>query len=333
MKKITKHTIISAILLVFSLHAQEVKKVEQLFNVQTVKVQKETQYIHTKNYGFVKEAESRVFDVAPRFNGYINKLYVDETYTEVKRGDPLLVVYSPKLSNLKDKYVDSFRYKQEQVSLDARERLELLGVSQKELDKIKRTKSYVNDVVIYAPENGYIFQKNITHHSAFKDGNILFKIVNLDEVWVEVKIPQAQIESLKKVESFDVSLKANSKTYTTSEYVLYPSFSPSQATATLRLMLKNKDHSLFPGMYATVSSKEKSASYLTLPRTAVIYKHQHYYVFLKTEFEGAYEPIEVEVTPLNSNKFIIKSGLKEGEEVVNNALFMMDSDAQINRLY
>jgi Cu(I)/Ag(I) efflux system membrane fusion protein len=51
------------------------------------------------------------------------------------------------------------------------------------------------------------------------------------------------------------------------------------------------------------------------------------------EYEGEYEPSEVEVEVLNPDTYIIKSGLNAGDEVVNNALFMMDSDAQINGLY
>jgi len=70
-----------------------------------------------------------------------------------------------------------------------------------------------------------------------------------------------------------------------------------------------------------------------LPQSAVILKDGKYYVFVVGEFEGEYEPMEVAVKPLNYETYIITSGLDEGNEVVNNALFMMDSDAQINSVY
>ena len=86
-------------------------------------------------------------------------------------------------------------------------------------------------------------------------------------------------------------------------------------------------------MYADVVSKDKPKEYLTLPQSAVILKDGKYYAFIVGEFEGEYEPIEVNVKPLDNKTYVITSGLNAGDEVVNNALFMMDSDAQINGLF
>jgi Cu(I)/Ag(I) efflux system membrane fusion protein len=86
-------------------------------------------------------------------------------------------------------------------------------------------------------------------------------------------------------------------------------------------------------MYANVISKDKAKTYLTLPQSAVIRKDNKYYAFMVGEYEGEYEPIEVHVKPLDNKTYIVLDGLGEGDEVVNNALFMMDSDAQINGLY
>ncbi len=86
-------------------------------------------------------------------------------------------------------------------------------------------------------------------------------------------------------------------------------------------------------MYMNVSMSQKADTYLTLPTTAVIRKNGVFYVFVVGQYEGEYEPLEVEVTVLNPNTYIIKNGLSAGDTVVNNALFMMDSDAQVNGLY
>jgi len=50
---------------------------------------------------------------------------------------------------------------------------------------------------------------------------------------------------------------------------------------------------------------------------------------LSTEFKGEYEPIEIHIKALDKNT----KGLTSDDTVVNNALFMMDSDAQINAIY
>jgi len=85
-------------------------------------------------------------------------------------------------------------------------------------------------------------------------------------------------------------------------------------------------------MYVSVSADMKKENYLTLPSTAVIFKNGKYYVFVKGDFEGEYTPRVIEAKEIDAHSYRVK-GLQNGDEVVNNALFMMDSDAQINGLY
>ena len=86
-------------------------------------------------------------------------------------------------------------------------------------------------------------------------------------------------------------------------------------------------------MYAKVYASADAKSRLVIPRTAAIRKNGTWYAFLATEFKGEYEPIVIEIKPLDSKHYEIIKGLKEGDTLVNNALFMMDSDAQINGVY
>jgi membrane fusion protein, copper/silver efflux system len=331
-QKILKTSLIFSLLTITS-QAKNNATVKQLFQVQTVKVVKQDSFISKQNYGYVKAAESRTYEVSPRYFGYVTKLFAKERYKKVKKGEPLATVYAEKVAMLKYKFVESFRYRQKEVIFDARERLELLEVDKASLDKIVKTKKYSNFTTLFSPADGYVFDKTVTHGSSFTDQEKIFTIVNLDMVWVEVKIPQEQIASLSDIESFELNFKANNQTYHTKHFKLYPNFSTKEATATLRLMLKNPGHKLFPGMYASVKSKQKKESYLTLPKSAVIQKNGDYYCFITTDFKGHYEPIKVSVKPLDNKNHIITHGLNEGEKVVNNAMFMMDADAQINALY
>jgi len=316
--------------------AQEAK-VEQLFSVQTIKVKQESLSHSKKNYGFVKADDTRIYDVTPRFGGYVETLYADKIYKYVKKGQPLVVVYSPEVYKAKEDYLNSYYYTKNRQNKDmlqsAKLKLQLLGISDVEIEAILQNKKVSKNTTIYAPQSGYIFKKNINKGSAFNAKTSLFKIVNLDEVWVEVKVFEDDISWLKDVKDFDVSFKSTPTHYRASSSLLYPKLDPKESTFTLRLRLKNKNRELFPGMYASVISKDATHSYLTLPTNAVIRKDGKYYVFIVGDFKGEYEPIEVDVQPLNAHTYIIKSALKSGDEVVSNALFMMDSDAQINGLY
>ena len=324
------------IILPLGLLAKEVT-VEQLFSVQTVKVKKEQRSQSIKNYGYVKVDQARTYDVSPRFGGYVVHLKANKIYKRVKKGEALASVYSPEVFKAKEEYLNAHDYAQKRANkgmLDsARLKLELLGVSDAEIDAVVSQGKASPNTTIYSPANGYVFVKNIDNGSAFKSKQKLFSIVNLDEVWVEVKLFQEQRESLKDISSYELNFKGIEHTYKTSSRLLYPELSPKEATLTLRLRVKNASNRLFPGMYASVLSLKDSRAQLLLPTTAVIRKNGTHYVFMVGEFKGEYEPIEVSVKQYDVNSYIITDGLKEGDEVVNNALFMMDSDAQINGLY
>ncbi|MCF6309222.1 MAG: efflux RND transporter periplasmic adaptor subunit [Sulfurimonas sp.] len=311
--------------------------VEQLFSVQTVKVKKETKAQRIKNYGYVTMDQTRMNSVSPRFGGYVVKLYADKIYKYVKKGEPLLTVYSPEVLKAKDEYLNTIKYNKKRPNKSmlesAKLKLKLLGISNKEIAEITKKRKVSPNTTIYSPIDGYIFVKNIDKGSAFNAKQKLFQIVNLDEVWVEAKLFSEQRTNITSIKKYELTFKGLEKTYTTNKKLLYPQLDPKIATLTLRLQVNNKDHKLFPGMYATVISVKGKETQLTLPTTAVIRKNSKYYVFMVGEYEGEYEPLEVSVKIIDANTYKVVAGLDEGDEVVNNALFMMDSDAQINELY
>lgn len=135
------------------------------------------------------------------------------------------------------------------------------------------------------------------------------------------------------MENFDISVVGIKKEYKAQKSILYPNIQSKETTATLRLLVDNQDNKLKIGMYVKVLSSSKAKSSLVIPITATIRKDKKWYAFLSTAFEGEYEPIEIEIEPLNSRYYRVIKGLKQGDIVVNNALFMMDSDAQINGIY
>ncbi len=334
MRLINKLVLLS--LLPLSLMARDAT-VKQLFSVQTVKVKKETTNHEKKNFGFVKVDDARVHHIAPRFGGFVEKIYADKIYKYVKKGEALVTVYSPEVYKAKEDYLNSYNYtknkKQKGMLTSAKLKLELLGVSQKEIDKLVKSKKVSFNTTIYANTNGYIFKKSISHGSAFNAKAQLYEIVNLNEVWVEAKVYEDDLSWLRNADSFDVSFKSSDKIYTATSTLLYPNLDPKEATLTLRLRLKNTKKELFPGMYASVISKDKEQEYLTLPSNAVMRKNGKFYVFIVGEYEGEYEPLQISVKVLNAHTYIITDGLNAGDEVVSNALFMLDSDAQINGLY
>ena len=316
--------------------AKEVN-VEQLFSVTTVKVKKQTISNTIKNYGYVKADESKKFIIAPRFGGYVVKLFANRTYTKVKKGEALAKIYSPEVLKAKDEYLNTFKYTKKRPNKSmlesAKLKLKLLNISDKEISKITKEKKTSPNTTIYSPVDGYVFVKNISNGSAFKTSDVLFEIVNLETIWVEMKLFEEQRKQLSKAKNFEVSFKGIDAKYKTNKSFIYPELNPKIATMTMRLELNNGGAKLFPGMYANIRTITNTKTKLTLPTTAVIRKDGKFYAFVVGEYEGEYEPLEIEAKIIDAHTYEIISGLSQGDEVVNNALFMMDSDAQINGLY
>ncbi len=311
--------------------------IEQLFNVQTVKVKEVNDSKSIKSHGFVTVDQTRVYDISPRFGGYVEDLYANKLYQHVKKGDKLVTVYSPEVLKAKDDYLNTINYTKSRPNKSmlksAKEKLLLLNVSQAEINAIDKMQKNSSFTTITSPASGYIFKKFLNNNSAFNAKDIIFKIVNLDKVWVEAKINQSQLSTLENIENFIITTSAYDRVFHAKKMQLFPELDPKEESFTLRLEVENEQHLLRPGMYTSIKMSSPKQTYMTLPTTAVIRKNGKFYVFMVGEYEGEYEPLEVTVELLNPDTYIIKSGLGSDDEVVNNALFMMDSDAQINGLY
>lgn len=319
------------------LHAAQTPTVTQLFNVQTVRVEKTAAARTQTNYGYVRAEESRTYDVAPRFGGYVQTLYADTRYRKVAGGDALAEVYSPEVLRAKEDYLTALRFHAKSPNAamvrSVRDKLVLLGVGGDEIDAVRRTMKADPLTVIRAPAPGWIFTKTVSQGSAFRAGEKLFGIVDLGRVWVEAELYQNELPQLPSLKTFTVKATGVDAGFSATKELLYPNLDPKAATATLRLEVENPGGTLLPGMYATVTASAADAPVLTLPRTAVIRKNGAWYVFRAGDFKGEYEPVKVDVSPLDNTRYQIVSGLGDGDEVVDNALFMMDADAQINGLY
>ena len=311
--------------------------IEQLFNVTTVRVKEQKTAKEQVNYGYITVEDSRRVEVSSWYSGFVEALYADTLYKQVKKGEALVKVYSPEVYKAKQDYLNSLKFNAQHASAGmlrgAKEKLRLLNVNEKEINLIETTRSVNEYTTIYAPISGWIFQKNLNKGSSFKKQEKLFEIVNLKEVWLEVKLFQKQLKNVEKLENYSVKVQGITTEFKAKKSLLYPMLNPKEATATLRLTINNDKEILKPGMYAKVHATASIKSRLLIPRTAALRKNGKWYAFLATEFKGEYEPIQIDLEPLDKLHFIVKKGLSKGEVIVNNALFMMDSDAQINSIY
>ena len=325
-----KNIIITTLLLSCFLQA-EILDAKQLFNKKITKVLKEEVSINKSFYGVTKVDESTLTDVVSRFDGFITKLNANNKYMTIKKGEPLYSIYSQDILSIQNelliaKDLNPNIYKTTLLRLDN------LDISKSEQQRIKDGKVNSNGIVVFSSMNGLLMEKNINQSSAVSKGEMLLQLASLDKIWFIASVYQSDLEYIKKDRDAFVNIDGISEKIASKVDFVYPIFDDKSKTVDVRFVLDNKDLKLFPSMFGKVDISVKNDVMLTLPKTAVLKKANDFYVFRPLD-KGDFEPVKIKAKRIASNKYEILSGLQENDEVINNALFLLDSDAVTNSLY
>ena len=325
-----KILILSTLLFSGFLQAQ-ILDAKQLFNKKITKVVKEEVSINKSFYGITKIDESSLVDITSRFDGYITKLNANKKYMTIKKGEPLYSVYSQELLSIQNELQVAKNFNQN-IYQSTLGRLDNLDISKSEQQKIKDGKINSNGLAVTSSMNAILMEKNINQSSAVTKGNMLLQMASLDKIWFIASVYQSDLEFIKKDNKALITIDGINQKLNSKVDFIYPIFDEKTKTVDVRFILENEDLKLVPSMFGKVDINVKKDVMLTLPKTAVLKKADKFYVFKPLE-NGEFEPIKMDAKRISSNKYEILSGLNENDEVINNALFLLDSDAVTNALY
>jgi Cu(I)/Ag(I) efflux system membrane fusion protein len=226
----------------------------QLAGIQTVPVEYRPVARETKTVGYVTFDESRLSRIVSRVEGYVEKLYVDETFTVVHKGDPLAEIYSPELySTARELVLASRAGGVGDLAAAARNKLLLLGVSRQEIDGIVASGQPTPALVIRSPQTGHVVEKKIVAGSSVEAKMTLFEVADLSTVWIEADVYEQDIPFLQVGQKVEVTVEAcPNRTFTGKLALVHPHVETATRTNPIRLTLDNPQHELRPGMFATV---------------------------------------------------------------------------------
>lgn len=298
-------------------------EVKQLFNKQVVNVKEETVYETKSFYGETSFSDDSIKDIVLRTDGYITSLNANKNMMQIKKGEKLFSLYSDKVQSIK-KEIDVTKAFDKNLYKSSLEKLDSLDI------KLSQLKG--KDVNFYAPFNGIILNKKINEGSYVKSGMLLMQIANIDKLWFISKVYQSDLSFLTKESKAKINIDGIDMSIKTKVDYIYPIADNKTKTIDVRFEIDNKELNLYPNMFGKVLLKTNPKKMLTLPKTAVLTKGAKHYVF-KPISEDEFEPVLVEARRVSSSKFEIEEGLSAGDEVINNALFLLDSDAITNNLY
>lgn len=322
---------LSALILGYTMLNAQILEVSQLFNKKLIKVQKEQIGTLKSFYGHTALNETKIYDIVTRFDGFITNLYANEQYKTIKKGNTLFTIYSDEVTSIQNEIQIAKKFNTSLINSNI-EKLKSLDINSAFLKKIKASNKTIKNIPFYSPTNSIVLQKNINKGSFAKKGKLLLQLASLDELWFIASVYQKDLSFIKKDMKAKIYIDGIKNPITSKVDMIYPTVDLKTKTVRVRFIIDNKNLKLYPNMFAKVNLKEISKERLTLPKTAVLSKGDKHFVFQylsKTEFE----PIEIKAVRINSNKYEIIDGLKEGQQVINNALFLLDSDAVTNGLY
>ena len=306
---------------------------QQNMGVRTAVVEKGPLTRTINTYGHVTYDETRMTQISPKINGWIEKIYADFEGIQVKKNEPLFEIYSPDLIAAQEEFVSTLKRASANQSLvqSARRRLEYFDVSEYDIQQLEKTGRIHKTVTIRSPFAGVVTLKNAQQGSYVMAGTLIYRITDLSRVWVECHIYEYELPWVKQGQTAIMSLPYEpGKTFTGKVSYIYPYLQPMTRDVVARLEFANPDFSIKPDMYADIQILcQAKGEGMIIPSEAVIRSGKRNVVFITRE-NNKFSPREVTLgVSLDAGRVQVLSGIAPGETVVTSGQFMLDSESKL----
>lgn len=316
---------------------------QQLIGVTYGTVTREPVTHNIRTVGKVTFDETRIARIHPRIEGWIEKVFVDFTGKEVKKGEPLISIYSPELLATQRELLIATRAREyldtstvagvadnaRSLLESARERLRLFDINDEQIAELERTRKPLQALVLYAPMNGFVLARNAYERQKVGPETELYALADFSSVWViadvyEYEAPMIQLGMPVVV---TLSYMPESRFRGRVSYI-YPQLDATTRTLKVRVEVPNPVMALKPDMFAQVEMQMDHGKELLVPAEAVLDSGNQQVVFVAHE-GGYFEPRKVELGSKFQDRYVVLSGLREGERIVTSGNFLIDSESQL----
>lgn len=295
-----------------------------------------------RTVGRVDYDERKVVTISPKIGGWIEDLYVDFTGRFVKKGEPLLTIYSPELVSTQEEYLIALRARKDLIKSpfpevaasgnalaeSAKRRLKLWDISDEQIKALEESGKAKKTLTLYSPFNGFVLEKMAYKGMNVMPGMALFKIADLSVVWLYADIYEYELPFIRIGQQASIQLSyLPQESFTGKIIYIYPSLNPETRTAKVRFEFPNPQGKLKPEMYANVEIKVHLGRKPVVPDGAIIDTGLRQ-IAIVDKGNGYFEPREVKVGTKVNDYYEVISGLKIGERVVTSANFLIDSESK-----
>lgn len=319
--------------------------------------------------GYIEFNERGLKNVSARVKGRIDELHINETGQMVEQGDLLASLYSPDLNVTVQNLLDAQRRKNAEQIASSRQRLQLLGIGDDQIDEILESGKANSHLRIRSPISGHVIKKYVREGQYVEEGTPLYDVADLSSVWIQAQVYEDDmaflpVEQLHKPSPDDPSslpVTATTRAFPGETFrgtlaFVYPHVDQQSRTVAVRFELPNPGHKLRPGMTANVTllvpparvpilldameHDPERAAQLTagqvwaLPESSVIDTGSQKIVYRET-LPGVYEGVQIVIGPKmigpdNVIFYPLVSGLDVGDRVVTAGSFLVDAETRLN---
>jgi membrane fusion protein, copper/silver efflux system len=289
--------------------------------------------------GRIEVNERRTYAISPKFEGWVEHLYVNTTGQTVAKGQPLFEVYSPELvsawgeydlalkglASLKDADAEA-KAGMQQLADASHARLKNWNITDSpntlSADKLR--------VTFRSPVTGIVLEKKAVQGMRFMPGETLYQIADLSTLWVIAEVNEQDIGQVRIGNSAQITVDAwPDRKFDGKVDFIYPTLSSTTRTVQVRIELNNPKGVLKPAMFANAQiDVGKRGKVLTVPTSAVIDSGTRQVVLVRLA-EGRFEPRPVTLGKRSDSVVEVLDGVKEGEQVVTSANFLLDSESNL----
>ena len=310
--------------------------------VTVVPVEKAQVSPEIRAVGTIETDETKLVRVAARVGGRVEKLFANFTGERVAAGAPLFSLYSPDLVATQREYLLALENRQrlgggsaesvasaDALASAARDRLRLWGVSASQIAELEKSGKPELALTYRSPITGTVLQKMVVQGQYVTEGAELYLLADLSSVWLVAQVYENELGRLRVGQPASATLSALSGEVLQGRITfIEPVLDAQTRTGRVRIVLPNPRGALKPGMFANAMIRLPASTGLSVPRSALIDTGTRRVVYVETS-PNSFAARNVTTGAVAGEKLQILDGLKEGERVVAQGNFFIDSQAQL----
>lgn len=286
-----------------------------------------------RTVGSLVTDETSEHSIHLRVTGYIEKMYADYSGKMIKQGQALFALYSPDVLSTQQEYLSAHQNQtpdyENEICRAALDRLRYWGVPEYEIRRLVTSQKARRLITFTSPVSGFIVSKSAIQGTYVTPELELYKIARLSKLWAIATLYESDLAVVREGDMAKITLSVDPNTHLDGKITyLYPELDKDSRTVKARIEVPNKKGILKPGMFVNVEIRKKLGYAGVLPDDAIIDTGMRKIVFVKKS-DTTFEPREITTGNRSDNLTAILSGLKEGEEVVSSANFLIDTESKM----